>query len=329
MKRRDFIKTTVAGAAAGLLGCSKRTRGTIMTVRGPISADELGRTLPHEHIMVDFIGADQTGPHRWNPDEVFETMLPYMEAIKNQGVTGFVDCTPMFLGRDVGLLKRLSETTGIHILTNTGQYKEPYLPAYAFEQPAEQLAEGWIREVREGIDGTGVKAGFIKIAIHKEELKPIQQKIVRAACLTHNATGATIACHSGYGPGILQMLKIFDREKTPPDALIMVHAQGEKDVSMHEKIAKEGVWIEYDNIGKWEPERHIELISRMMDAGFEKQLLLSMDRGWYRVGEPGGGKVNPYTYLFGEFVPALEKAGFDAETIEQLTVKNPARAFSI
>jgi predicted metal-dependent phosphotriesterase family hydrolase len=332
MRRRAFLKASAASVAFPALACAGNGpshKGHIQTVLGPITPDRLGKTLPHEHIMVDFIGADIVSPDRYVADEVYETILPYLKQIKAQGVTGFIDCTPMFLGRDVNVLKRLSETIGIHILTNTGQYKEPYLPQYAFEKSAEQLAEGWIKEAKEGIDGTDIKAGFIKIAIHKEELKPTQQKIVRAACLTHKSTGLNIACHSGYGPGVLHMLDIFEKEDTPPNALIMVHANSEKDLSYHKQIAKQGVWIEYDNIGSWKTERHIELISHMLNLGFEKQLLLSMDRGWYRVGEAGGGKIKPYTHLFGEFIPAMEKAGFGPKIINQLTVENPAKAFTI
>jgi predicted metal-dependent phosphotriesterase family hydrolase len=332
MDRRDFIKTTLSGSTAIALSCSQQKeteQKRIMTVCGPINASELGRTLPHEHIMVDFIGADKVSKDRYDPEHVYKKMLPYLEEIKEQGVTGFIDCTPMFLGRDVKVLKRLSEATGIHIITNSGQYKEPYLPQYAFKQSAEELANGWIAEFEQGIDGTSVKPDFIKIAIHKKDLEPIQQKIVRAACKTSNATGATIACHSSYGPGILQMLDIFEEENTPPDTLVMVHANSEKDVSFHYEIAKRGVWIEYDNIGGWESEKHMALLNDMVERGFEKQLLLSMDRGWYRIGEPEGGNVKPYTHLFSEFIPALKTSGWDDNIIEQITVKNPANAFAL
>ncbi len=331
--RRKFLKTVAALSVSTLVaGCGEQSEpsaATIMTVLGPIPASDLGKTLPHEHIMVDFIGADQTGPHRWDDKEVVETMLPYLQAIRDQGVQAFFDCTPAYLGRDVEILARLSRATGLHIITNTGFYKEPYLPQRVFESDADAIAREWIAEWQQGIDGTPIKPGFIKIAVHRELLKPTQEKIVRAACRTHNATGLTIACHTGHGPAALQMLDILHEEGTPAHALIVVHANSEKDVTFHNKIAERGAWVEYDNIGSWESRRHIELIQRMLDKGFEDQLLLSMDRGWYRVGEPGGGKVKPYTFLFGEFVQEMASAGIGQEMIGKLTVDNPARAYSI
>ena len=298
-----------------------------MTVLGPIDSSELGPTLPHEHVMVDFIGADKVGKHRYDAEEVYQTMLPYLQEASKRGLKGFIECTPMFLGRDPDILVRLARETGLHILTNTGMYKEPYLPQYAFEQNADELAKQWISEIENGIVGTDIHAGFIKIAVHKEDLKPIQQKIVRAACRTHNATGATIACHTGYGPAAIQMLDILEDEGTPSDALIIVHANSEEDISHHYRIAERGAWVEYDNIGSWPVEKHIGLIRNMLERGYGERLLLSMDRGWYRVGEPKGGTIKPYTFLFEEFIPTMRKSGFDDLTIELLTVKNPARAF--
>jgi phosphotriesterase-related protein len=340
-KRRQFIINSIKsiflfGGSLCLWSCSKSIppknnslRGKIVTVLGPIEPEQFGKTLPHEHMMVDFIGADKVSKDRYDAEEVYQTMLPYFQEIKSQSVQGFVDCTPMFLGRDPLILKRLAQATGIHILTNTGMYKEPYLPKYAFQQTADQLAEQWINEIERGIEGSDIHAGFIKIAIHKEELKPIQQKIVRAACKTHNTTGATIACHSGYGPGVLQMLKIMKEEGTPSHALVVVHANSEKDLSYHYKIAEQGAWIEYDNIGKWEPEKHLNTIKELIDRGFQNQILLSMDSGWYRVGELHGGKINDYKYLFGEFVPKMRDFGFDERIINKITINNPAQAFKL
>jgi phosphotriesterase-related protein len=336
--RRRFVKqclqsTGLALAAqSGLvtgLSCVQEDnlRGTIVTVNGPIDPGELGRTLPHEHIMVDFIGADQTGKHRYDVDEVFDIMLPYLKAIKAQGVTGFIECTPMYLARDPELLLRLSRATGMHILTPTGLYKEPYLPDYAFEVSEDELAAQWTNEILGGIADTGIRAGFIKIAVFRESLKPMQRKIVRTACRTHNATGASIACHTGFGPAALEILDIFEEENTPPNALIVVHLQGEQDLRSHGEIGQRGAWLEYDNIGSWPSERHINLIMEMLERGFRDQILLSQDRGWYHVGEDKGGEIKPFTHFLAEFMPAMLAAGIDQATMDVLTIDNPARAF--
>lgn len=302
---------------------------TIQTVLGPIAADTFGFVLPHEHVMCDFIGADQTGADRWNADEVVEVMAPYLSAIKDFGITGFVDCTPEYIGRDPLVLRRLAERTGLHIATNTGLYKEPYLPPYAFAETADQLAARWICELEHGIGATGIKPGFIKIAVNPGPLIPIQQKIVRAAARAHLATGAVIASHTAHGVAALEEIDILEEEGVDPRHLIVVHTDTEKDFSYHLQIARRGAWVEYDHLNAGEEQHYLEWIGDLIASGFADQLLLSHDAGWYWVGEEGGGQVNDFEYIPSRFIPALAQAGFDEALIRQLTVINPARAFAM
>jgi len=172
----------------------------IMTVLGPISVSEFGQTLAHEHLMVDFIGAEKTGSHRYDPNAVVEKMRPFLQEVQKRGFSGFVDCTPAYLARDPEVLRRLAELTSVHLLTNTGYYGaagDKCVPAHAFEEFAEQLAERWITEWKQGIDDTGIKPGFIKIAADPGPLSAIDHKLVQAAAKTHLQTGLTIACHTG------------------------------------------------------------------------------------------------------------------------------------
>ncbi len=123
--------------------------GKVMTVKGAVDPAGLGITLPHEHVMVDFIGAEKTGRHRYDPTDVVETMLPYLSQLPGLGIRGFVDCTPAYLARDVDVLLQLSEQTGLHIVTNTGQYKEPFLPKKTIETTSSELAALEILEILE------------------------------------------------------------------------------------------------------------------------------------------------------------------------------------
>jgi len=220
---------------------------------------------------------------------VIATALPFLREIQQLGVKTFVDCTPAFLGRDPEILACLSKKTGLVILTNTGFYKEPYLPKYTWEVSEERLAEMWAGEILEGIEGTGIKAGFIKIAVNPGPLIPIQKKIVIAACRTHRMTGAAIASHSVSGIAALEQLDILEKEKVDPSAFIFVHAQGEKDMSLHREAARRGAWIEYDGIRDETAREHLDFLIRMLDMGFERQLLISQDSGWYNVGEKDMG----------------------------------------
>jgi phosphotriesterase-related protein len=301
----------------------------IRTVLGDISPDEFGPALVHEHILVDFIEAEKFSRDRYDREEVFEVMLPYLARIKNLGVKGFVECTPAYMGRDAELLVRFSKALGIHILTNTGLYKEPHLPKFAFEYSADQLAELWIKEILEGVEDTPIKAGFIKIAVNPGIIAPIQQKIVRAAARCSLATGAVIACHTANGAAAMHLLKILDEEGLENDRLIVVHADAEENIKYHLEIARRGAWVEYDGLSQNTSEKILKLLRFMVDQGFEEQILLSQDAGWYNVGQPHGGNIRGYEYLIKEFVPLMRKNGFDQDLIGKILVENPAEAFQI
>jgi len=337
--RRQFLQTgnaavlTIIGSSAAATKDSKPEKisrdSFIGTVTGRLPAAEMGLTLPHEHVMCDFIGADKVSRNRYNQEEVIATALPFLREIQQLGVKTFVDCTPAFLGRDPEILACLSKKTGLVILTNTGFYKEPYLPKYTWEVSEERLAEMWAGEILEGIEGTGIKAGFIKIAVNPGPLIPIQKKIVIAACRTHRMTGAAIASHSVSGIAALEQLDILEKEKVDPSAFIFVHAQGEKDMSLHREAARRGAWIEYDGIRDETAREHLDFLIRMLDMGFERQLLISQDSGWYNVGEKDGGKYRSHAFIVRDFLPLMESSGITKETITTITVNNPARAFAL
>ncbi len=302
---------------------------TIQTVRGRIHPSELGITLIHEHVMCDFIGAEATGPHRWEREAVIACMLPYLRAIAAQGVRAFGDCSPRYIGRDPLLLRRLSELSGLHIITNTGFYKEPYLPAWALKAEAEELAEHWIAEWQEGIEGTGVRPGFVKIAVHPGPLAPVQQRIVRAAALASRATGLLVASHTGEAVAARQSLAIIEAAGMDPARFVVVHANGIRDLAEQDALAATGAWLEYDGIGPESLDWHVALVLHALERGYGGQVLLSQDAGWYRVGEPGGGVVRPYACLMEAFVPRLRAAGADEATVAMLLVENPRRALVV
>ena len=303
--------------------------GKIMTVRGPIEQSEMGLTLPHEHIIVDFAGAEHAGRHRYDPADVVRTMRPLLEEVRALGVRSFVECTPMYLARDVEIFRELSDLTGLQIVTNTGQYKEPFLPAKTFRLDAEALAAEWIEEWRDGIDGTDVRPGFVKTAVNPEPLAPTQVKIIRAAGLASRATGLPIATHTGRADQARQILDILEQVGVEPERWIFVHAQNEDDMGKLCEVAGTGCWVELDGIGEDTLEKHMRPLLALLEAGHGDRLLLSHDAGWYRVGEEPGGKKKPYTTLLTAFLPAAERRGVDPETLRRITEHNPGAAYRI
>ena len=320
---------------------SPSERGNIITVTGVIDPAELGTTLTHEHLLVDFIGADSTGYHRWNRDTVVEVVAPYLEEIGTLGVHSFVECTPAYLGRDPLLLKRLSEQTGIRILTNTGYYgarSNKFIPGEVFEMDPETLAAVWIDEFRNGIEGTGIRPGFIKIGVDSDDtLSASHRLLINAAAIAHKKTGLVIASHTGPEGPAFEQIAILESRGVSPSAFIWVHAQGGSQEGII-AAAKRGAWISLDNVNAQRDKNpgsrsstqwFVERLKAMKDAGVLNRVLISHDAGWYRPGEPGGGNFRGFTDIFTTLVPALGEAGFTEEEIDQLLVVNPAEAFTV
>ncbi|GAB3524314.1 phosphotriesterase family protein [Emticicia fontis] len=305
----------------------------VMTINGWIDASKMGKTLIHEHFLVDFIGADRTNTSRWDKEKVIAKVLPHLSELKALGIKTIFDCTPNFLGRDVELLKLLGQRSGLQILTNTGYYgavKNKYLPQWAFTETAEQLADRWIKEFKNGIDGTNVKPGFIKIGVDSEKtLTELHQKLVKAAGLTHLATGLTICSHTGPANIAFEEIEILKRIGVSPSAFVWVHAQGEHNKAGHTKAARMGTWVSLDGIGWGDFQTYADSIDLMKSNGVLNHLLISHDAGWYKPDEPNGGDFKGYTNIFKELMPLLKQKGFTDADFEQILVRNPAEAFAI
>ncbi|MEP7317812.1 MAG: hypothetical protein ABI921_03700 [Panacibacter sp.] len=328
LSRRKFIK---AGAAFLLIFKSNNPR-YINTVNGSIPVTEMGTTLIHEHFLVDFIGADKINFSRWKRDEVVEKVLPFLMEVKKHGVKTILDCTPAFLGRDVLLQKRLSDISGVQIVTNTGYYgavQNKYLPQSAFTESHEQIAEQWISEFENGIDNTTIKPGFIKIGVDAGRLSELHQKLVKAAALTHLKTGLTICSHTGIGVPAFEEIELLRKMNVHPSAFVWTHTQNEPDKTLHIKAARMRAWISLDGIGWSDFEQYADSITNLKKAGLLNKVLVSHDAGWYKPGEKDGGSITGYTNIFTELIPLLKNKNFTEEDIQQLLIKNPAEAFAI
>lgn len=336
MDRRTFLKAGMAASLLGAAGCRTiaeiASPGRVMTVQGWLTAGRMGATLPHEHVLVDFAGADRVHPDRYDRQEVFDTVLPYLQRLREAGGSTLVECTPAYLGRDPLLLRSLAGASGLRIITNTGYYgarEDVHLPEHAFTETANALADRWVREFEEGIDGTGVRPGFIKIGVDEGPLSDVDHRLVRAAARTHRRTGLTVAVHTGPAPAAFEQLDVLENEGVDPSAWIWVHAQAEPDLGAHVRAAVRGGWVEFDGLGPETVDQHVALVTNMRAHGQLHRVLVSHDAGWYHVGEPGGGTFRPFDVLFAAFVPALRAAGLDDDDILQLVAINPAEAFTV
>ncbi|BCS35752.1 aryldialkylphosphatase [Luteitalea sp. TBR-22] len=326
LDRRSFLASLSALAAAPSVLSAQD--GMVATVTGDVPVRDLGMVLMHEHVLVDFIGADRVSRSRYNADEVFEVALPHLREVKELGCRTLVDATPAFLGRNVALLQRLSEASGLLIVSNTGYYGaagDKHLPAHAFKESARELAQRWINEARRGIDGTDILPGFMKIGVDGVELSDVDRKLVEAAGIAHKETGLPIASHTGAGPAH-QELDVLEQAGVPLDAFIWVHAQAADDAQL-KRAAERGAWVEFDGVGPDTVDRHVQLVKMMAEAGHLGRVLVSHDAGWYHVGEERGGNFRPFDTVFRRFVPAVREA-LGEEAVTRLMVTNPARALA-
>ena len=336
LSRRQFLDRIVFGGASVAsvprLAATDSEKLQVMTVLGPIPVEEMGVTLTHEHVLVDFIGADKISRDRYDTADAFAKILPHLRRVRDLGCRTLVECTPAYIGRDAALLQRLSKASGLHLLTNTGYYgaaDNKFLPKHAFTESVEQLTARWIAEWREGIEGTGIRPGFIKIGVGGETLSELHGKLVRAAARTHLATGLVIASHTGPARLALEELALLRGEGVDASAFIWVHAQAESDQMACLRVAEQGAWVSFDGYGPDETARYVEVAKSLRGKGRLRQLLLSHDAGWYRPGEPDGGEFRPFDSLFKTLLPAFKEAGFSAAEIDQIMVRNPQSAFGV
>ncbi len=326
LSRRNILKS-VLGLV--LLNAEKPF---VMTIGGEIKASEMLVTLTHEHFLVDFIGADKTSFDRWNREEVVAKILPYLLKVKALGVKTILDCTPNYLGRDVVLFQILAQKSGLQIITNTGYYgavQYKYLPKNAFTETAEQIAVRWINEAENGIDGTAVRPGFMKIGVNGSNLTEIEQKLVKAAAITHLKTGLTICSHTGPAISAFEQIDLVEKMGVAASAFVWVHAQVEANKNTYIQAAKRGAWVSLDGMGWGEWDNYSKWIELLKANNCLHRLLISHDAGWYDPEKPNGGEIVGYTNFFEKVIPILKSKGFTKKDINQILVKNPADAFAI
>ena len=342
MNRRRFLKENFRFSALSLIiskllgfqgfGVSRKENSSkIIAVRGELYASEIGVMLPHEHIM-SLCGGEmtQTANATYDREELFSAVIPYLKRIRKLGCRTIADCTTAYFGRAPELLREISEATDLNILTNTGYYaavNDRYVPAHAYRSSAEGLARLWIKESQEGIGESGIRPGFIKIAVDPGPLSAIDAKIVRAAALTHLETGLTIASHTGESvEAVSDQLEILREEGVENRAWIWVHAQKATSTEILIEYARQGVWIELDGVRPEAMERDLRAIRSLRKEGLLNRVLLSHDGNSFRY---GGRPPNLYEALFTHFIPYLEQHHVSKAEINRMIRQNPVEAFAV
>ncbi len=227
------------------------------------------------------------------------------------------------------MLQTLSQKSGIQLITNTGYYgaaNNKFLPPHALEETSDELAIKWTKEWKEGINGTGIKPGFIKIGVNPEELSELHQKLVKAAARTHLQSGLTIASHRPLPCQRLNKLNYWRRKES-----LLMHLYGY--TRNRKKIYKACNGCSKRSMDKLKCYKsednnsdYLKMVDNLKRHGLLSQTLLSQDAGWYSPGEKNGGDFRGYNTIVSRFIPLLRGSGYSKKEIQQLFVLNPRNA---
>ncbi len=341
----------------------------IMTVLGPIRPEELGITLAHEHVYCDLSplwerpsdpGLDPLVDKPVSRDDAevllrnvlisrdnlrfveVDSVVEELQEFKALGGSGVVEMSNADMGRDIGVLKEVSQKVGVHVIAASGHYVERFHPAYVSTDSVDSLASRIVREVLEGIDGTEVKAGMIGEIGTSHPMRPQEEKVVRAAARAQVQTGAPLNIHLSYPRKEgLKIIDILEDEGVSPEQVILSHVDEApmttEFLEYHLRLAERGVYLEYDDFGQKEhypslgivpveDSERIEFLLNLIDRGYLNQILLSQDVclkiNLARYGGMG------YTHILREVRPMMRDAGISEQQIKTMLVDNPRTALA-
>ncbi len=320
------------GFYGGTPGASKSDyTWQFITTQGPLAAEGLGVILPHEHIFTDLRGPTVPGYGQANPADVARVMKPFLVEARLKGVGVLFECSGIGVGRNVPVIARVSQESGLPVVVPTGVYgRDNFAPPEHRMMTEDELTTLFVKELREGIEGTGIRGGFIKIATGSASMTALEEKFLRAAGRAAGQTGAAIAGHTPVSGNASKQVAILE-SIDPTVRFIWVHAQSENNRQVQRQLAAKGAYIEFDNLG-WSPGQEGTIIAAMQEllaAGYGDRILISHDAGWYQPGQPNGGSQKGYVYLIDSFLPKLRAAGVDEAAIRMITETNPIRAFGL
>ena len=297
----------------------------IQTVKGAIPAEELGITMCHEHLAVDL------SPVRGDQDSNFddqELICEELLKMKAYGVQSVIEVTCNDMGRDVEKLCYYSDTCGINIVASTGYYLKEYHSDFVKNSSPEELCEVFCREITEGIDGTGIKAGIIgEVASGQPDMGESERNVLIAAAMAGRRTKTAVTTHCQLGRLGMEQSRLFQQYGMDPSKVILGHLDLANDRDYYEQLLNTGVNLGFDTIGKTDylsDETRADNLMWLLERGWEDRIVLSQDisRKSYL---SRYGKYSGYMTVMKNFIPLLKERGIQEKTLEQILISNPAR----
>lgn len=312
------------------------TTGSVMTVTGRVSGQQLGPSSVHEHLYCDL--SIQSG----REDNIL-TDVPLMVGelahVRAVGGRTVVDVTPEGTGRNPAMLKRISEGSGIQIVSGIALYTEETYPAWVRGSTETQLADYFVREIEEGQDG--VCAGLIgELASHNEErpapadyrLTDAESHVFRAAAQAQRRTQVAVTTHAALGRGGHAQLAALERAGANPNRVAIGHcdahwhADPEQDLEYYLPILERGAFCGFDLIGWSElapDEVRAERIATLVRLGYARQIVLGSDTCRRSQLRANGGRG--LDFLWTSFLPRLSALGVRESDIRCMLVDAPRK----
>ncbi len=317
----------------------------VNTVLGPVSADDLGATLIHEHLVLGHPGWECDAlAAPYNREVIATVCSEALEEVKAYGVKTMVDASPIDLNRDVELARMVSERTGLNIIVATGMYMEAMGNSAHFRfrgamaDTTTEMCETFVKEITQGIGDSGIKPGVIKVATGHGEISSYEERVLRAAARAQKETGVPIITHTEGGTMGPEQADILISEGADPRRIMIGHIGGNANLQYHTSVLDRGVYIAFDRLGidiMFPDTLRKACIIGLVGIGYADRIMLSHDYAPYWLGRstelPEIAKALmanwSYSHVFKNIVPALGEAGVTEEKIESMLVDNPRRLF--
>jgi len=311
---------------------------SVETVHGPVDVEELGRTLIHEHFRATDEGVRHQFPHLYDEQEEWENAIADANAVKGHGIRTVVEPSALFLQRDAAFSKRVADEAGIQVVLATGVYTYDHLPQPLLNRDEDALADIFVHEIENGIQGTGVKPAFIKCAADEPGLTPNVEKVHRAAARASNRTGRPIMAHSRPASGTgLEQMRVFTEEGVDAAKVHVAHTGDTDDLDYIRRLLATGCWIGMDRYGLdifLATDRRNATVLALLEEGYANRMFLSQDYcstlDWFAREVQDYLKANEVpdwsmTFLFESVIPTLREGGMTDEQLDQMMVENPKR----
>lgn len=298
----------------------------------------------HEHVFVLDTEILHNYPEEWGDEEQrVAAAAARLNELKSRGVDTIVDLTVMGLGRSIPRIQRVAEKTGLNIIVATGIYTYHYLPFYfQYRGPGtwlggpEPMMEMFVRDITEGIAGTGVKAGMLKCATDKPGITPDVERILRATAQAHRRTGVPISTHTHARRRVgLDQQRIFREEGVDLSRVVIGHSGDTTDLAYLEELIAAGSYIGMDRFGIdtiLSFEDRADTVAKMCARGHAAKMVLSHDAACFNHWMPEGPAQAAlprwnYLHIFNDVIPALRAKGVSGEQLDTMLVENPRNIF--